>query len=224
MKTLINLSKENKIAVKKLDYILVYTASVISVFCAFLIIVELKGFLNPFMFYTSAFILLFFLVCNELMKITESRKSKATPKLIFSFFVTFSLSITGIFLWTNKSFEDNIKFDKETSSVSFNIENKYNHLIDSINNTQYKNTDQYTIPSEQIADLSNKRKHSRDSIRQIIDGQISSLRTTINNNQIAFEKDKKESVNRQISLKKAELNSCNTNINSDRKTTAKFNF
>ena len=83
-------------------------ASVFSVFFALSITIELKQHIDTWLFIVLSIFIVFFLIVNEVIKVTNIWKLHQYEfKNLITFIITFTLSLSlsgvGIYLWVNKS-------------------------------------------------------------------------------------------------------------------------
>jgi hypothetical protein len=222
MKTIINNSKKSK-GISLLSFILTYTASAFSIIFASSIVFEAKTFLNFYLFILLCGFLAYFLFINEKTKIDESRKLKPNYiRLFIPFLVTFCSTVIGIYLLTNKTFDNNINISNQKSELTYNIELKYNHKIDSINTLDYYNTNDYAILTTQIKEF---KKFTFDTIqRKFNKTMVANLYTQIINNKAKFDANKDNQVKSITQLKTAESNKANINTANNFKVSGKHNF
>ena len=124
-------------------------ASVFSVFFALSITIELKQHIDTWLFIVLSIFIVFFLIVNEVIKVTNIWKLHQYEfKNLITFIITFTLSLSlsgvGIYLWVNKSEVINNK-NIEHKIISQNqIRDKYKSEKDFIVNSIYESTEEYS--------------------------------------------------------------------------------
>ena len=222
MKTIISNSKKSK-GISLVSLILTYTASAFSVIFASSIILEAKTFLNFYLFILLCAFLAYFLFINEKTKFDESRKEKPNfIRLLIPFVVTFCSTVIGIYLLTNKTFDNNINISNQKSELTLNIESKYTHKIDSVNTLDYYNTQDYVILTAQIKDF---KKFTYDTTqRKFNKSMVITLQNQIIANKAKFDTNKDNQIKSITQLKTLEINKTNVNTANSFKVSGKHNF
>jgi hypothetical protein len=169
-----------------------------------------------------------FLLFNEYHKVIELRRRFLHKKnslfiIIFTFSINIIMSLIGIYLWTNKSFENTIKNDNEKVSTTLVIEKKYSSLIDSVNSITpgtdvlFKNLtkDLSYWKSRQPVDLE-ERTLIRENIKEV-QNRIDKFTENFNQN-------KQFSIQKLENLKQQELNAVQVIQGGKQKTVARFGY
>lgn len=201
-------------------------ASIFSIIFSLSIAVHLKEYVSPAVYTFSAVFVTLLVVFNEWVKVGELRKRNMGKKasltvIIITFIFSFSMSTTGIYLWTNKTHELDIKIDNNLQLEKLEIEKKYNAKLDSIDNLPKGK--EYEDVSKQIEFWKN-RKPANIEERQMIRENIAKLETERNNlykSYLEYKEGLKQRLNTQ---KQAELNLIQTHAKNEVKDLNRNDF
>lgn len=169
-------------------------ASVFSVFFALSITIELKQHIDTWLFIVLSIFIVFFLIVNEVIKVTNIWKLHQYEfKNLITFIITFTLSLSlsgvGIYLWVNKSEVINNK-NIEHKIISQNqIRDKYKSEKDFIVNSIYESTEEYSNLNNDLNYWKSRRGFDVEDTKSIREN-ISRIETTINNGRVKFNNDK----------------------------------
>lgn len=170
-------SKEKNLYLKQ-KVLIAMIASIFSVFFSLSIVFELYNIVNGVVLIVLTIFVVLFLIYNEKIKV-KSIKSfyHGNKRSLVSFSITFLISIIlssiGVYLWTNKTFDQKIKTSENKVDKILIIEQKYNDQINQLRDKKFSETEIYSEIKESIdywktrraADV-NERKDIRDKIQE----------------------------------------------------------
>lgn len=204
------------------------TASFFSAIFSLSILFEAKKQIDePFVFYLLFVFTILFLWYNESVKVSELRK-KLSGKggsivlIIVTFFISISLSGIGIYLWTNKSLQNETINDKQLSQSSLSIESKYNILIDSIQSLSIINEPEYQRLKSDIKYWKNRAAFDLNERSQIRE-RIRNIESDLTSFSTSFEKKKENSILRFENQKQAEIKDVSTTFHNETKFISRSN-
>lgn len=122
-------------------------ASIFSVIFSLSIAKQLIGIVSDVILVVLFLFTILFLIYNENRKVNELRRlfTKRNANyftIVFTLFISISLSSIGIFLWTNQSMQKGINNENLKAIEITKVENEYNHIIDSVRSSSI-NTEEY---------------------------------------------------------------------------------
>lgn len=223
MLTLLRLfSKNNK--TKRLNiwlYIVTYSFNLFSVIFASQIALELKNTLpSQMLVFLFVGFTCFFLLVNEGIKIIQCQKDKPNIFiLLFTFTLSLSLSGLGIFFMSNKTIENDINVSSNKSIGITNLTRNYTLKIDSIQNLDYNNTNEYKNYINQI-NQNNSRPITKNYSLAKQKTNEAKIYQLINKGNETFNTIKNNKINEYKQLQKAELSNIDntfTNVNKSNK-------
>lgn len=182
-------------------------ASTFSILFSMSLIKELKAVGSEwYVFYTATCFLVLFVIFIEVMKVRELKKKfrgeqNSLMFLIFTFTISLGLSVLGVWLWTDKTYElseQNLKAKQEQVNT---ISSTYSQKIDSIQSIDI-------TASVQYKDLKKARLYYQyirtedEAEKQVNRKKVAELSDAINDLNLSSAKSKQES----ISLMKERMN------------------
>lgn len=227
MLTLLRLfSKNNK--TKRLNiwlYIVTYSFNLFSVIFASQIALELKNTLpSQMLVFLFVGFTCFFLLVNEGIKIIQCQKDKPNIFiLLFTFTLSLSLSGLGIFFMSNKTIENDINVSSNKSIGITNLTRNYTLKIDSIQNLDYNNTNEYKNYIQQI-NQNNSRPITKNYSIAKQKANEAKIYALINKGNESFNTIKNNKINEFKQLQKAELSNINNNFTNINKSNKKKDF
>jgi hypothetical protein len=214
--------------IKMINKISSITASLFSIIFSMSIIKEAMHFIQEW--YIVVLLIVFiilFLVFNEYRKVIELRnkflkKGSSLFIIILTFMVSFCLSGIGIYLWTNKTLENEVQNDKIIVSERLDIENRYNALIDSVNALDISKNSEY-IQIKADIDYWKSRSAATLEERTYIREQTEKVQQDMSHLYTIFNQDKENNAVRYEKLKQVELSTVETNFNNNKKFISRAN-
>lgn len=205
-----DLNKNSKIAVAII-------ASVFSVLFSLSIVFELKNVVNGFVLGFLVIFVMLFLVLNERIKVESIKKMyRNERKSIISFSITFIISVTlssiGIYLWTNKSFNEKIKTSDTKANEIVLIKEKYNNKISEVASFKFSDTELYNELKESV-DFWKSRRAADFEERSYIRTQIKKAEDEFFNARLSFEDKQNNNVQELKELMNAEISRLDTMSN-----------
>ena len=206
-----------------------YAASFFSVVFSTSIILELKESLGLFALILTGCFLVFFMLVNEALKITNIRKSfKGVKTALIPFIITFTISITiasiSIYFLTNKTekINDNAIINK---SIELNkIEQKYGLKIDSIkSNNVYEKTTEYINLKSNLGYWQNRKAMTLIE-RNEINTNILKIENDINASKLNHNNSIDNIINNYNVLKQSEISILDNSHNKTTNETKNINF
>lgn len=182
-------------------------ASLFSILFSMSLIKELKAVGSEwYVFYTATCFLILFVIFIEVMKVRELKKKfrgeqNSLMFLIFTFTISLGLSVLGVWLWTDKTYElseQNLKAKQEQVNT---ISSTYSQKIDSIQSIDITASIQYKDLKK--ARLYYQYIRTEDEVeKQVNRKKVAELSDAINDLNLSSAKSKQES----ISLMKERMN------------------
>lgn len=169
-------------------------ASVFSILFAMSIVYELRNHVDSWLLIMLSIFISFFLIVNEVIKVRSikamyNNKLKSLLTFLFTFCLSLSLSVIGIYLWINKTDDINSESLINKTIETNNLKSEYRLKIESIRNNEFESTNQYKQLSEDLSFWRNRkandveeRGYIRDNIVRI-ENQIQINRKEYNLNQ-----------------------------------------
>lgn len=169
-------------------------ASVFSILFAMSIVYELRNHVDSWLLIMLSIFISFFLIVNEVIKVRSikamyNNKLKSLLTFLFTFCLSLSLSVIGIYLWINKTDDINSESLINKTIETNNLKSEYRLKIESIRNNEFESTNQYKQLSEDLSFWRNRkandveeRGYIRDNIVRI-ENQIQTNRKEYNDNQ-----------------------------------------
>lgn len=169
-------------------------ASVFSILFAMSIVYELRNHVDSWLLIMLSIFISFFLIVNEVIKVRSikamyNNKLKSLLTFLFTFCLSLSLSVIGIYLWINKTDDINSESLINKTIETNNLKSEYRLKIESVRNNEFESTNQYKQLSEDLSFWRNRkandveeRGYIRDNIVRI-ENQIQINRKEYNLNQ-----------------------------------------
>ena len=187
-----------------------YIASMFSVIFAYSIIYELKASMSTLSLIIVSAFLLFFLLVNEFLKITNIRKVyKGIKSSLIPFTCTFLISVSiatiSIYFLTNKSQKLNDNNIVSKSIEVNNIEQKYSLKIDSLQSkNRFESTDEYFNLKSNLEYWQNRKALTLNE-RNEINSNITNIQNQIKDSKLKHDLLINNLVNNYNKLKESEL-------------------
>ena len=169
-----------------------------------------------------------FLVYNEYIKVTELRKwftdkKGSIPLIVCTFLITVSLSGIGIYFLTNHTVQTEITNDATQAQRNSAIAQKYNHVIDSLSNTQITQDATYVQLKSDLQYWHQRTAGDIEDRRQIRE-HIKDIETNLRRFEGNFSKKKEEAIQRYKEQKIVEENTVKISHSNVIKSVAKDNY
>ncbi len=175
-------------------------ASVFSIFFSLSIVLELKEYIDTWLFIVLSIFLIFFLIVNEVVKVTNIRKLYLNHiKSLITFLITFILSMTlsgfGIYFWVNKTDEISLKNNEDKILLINDIKSKYSNEKSTLFNGKYENSNEYETLNNDLIFWKNRRGFDVDDTKNIREN-IARVENELSKGRVKFEENK----NKQLLL------------------------
>lgn len=175
-------------------------ASVFSIFFSLSIVLELKEYIDTWLFIVLSIFLIFFLIVNEVVKVTNIRKLYLNHiKSLITFLITFILSMTlsgfGIYFWVNKTDEISLKNNEDKILLINDIKSKYSNEKSTLFNDKYENSNEYETLNNDLIFWKNRRGFDVDDTKNIREN-IARVENELSKGRVKFEENK----NKQLLL------------------------
>jgi hypothetical protein len=133
---------------------------------------ELYKFVNIYVFVFSSIFLVLFVVYNEISKVREIQKfykgfKSSKFAIIGTFIISFFLSITGIYFWTNNTLEVKVALNNDLKQKELVIEQSYQLKVDSLNNVPVSSPE-YSKLVEDIEFWRNRKSDTKEQRQEIL--------------------------------------------------------
>lgn len=171
-------------------------ASVFSIFFSLSIVLELKEYIEIWLFIILSIFLIFFLIVNEVVKVTNVRKLYFNHiKSLLTFLITFILSISlsgfGIYFWVNKTDEISSRNNEDKALSINNIKSKYSNEKFILFNSKYDDSNEYKSLNNDLTFWKNRRGFDVDDTKNIREN-ITRVENELSKGRVKFEEDKKK--------------------------------
>ena len=192
------------------------------------IVYELKDHIDLWLVGILSIFIAFFLIVNEVIKVKSIKNvhngnNKALLSFIFTFVISIALSGTGIYLWVNKTQDINSKSLIDKTVKVNDIKSEYTKEFERLNLKSFEDTKEFLNLKKSLTYWENRSAATLDE-RTEIRNTIREIQNNINENRKAFNRAKKELINKKENELESKLKVVDVEFNNQSKEVNKNNL